>query len=474
MKYYKYIAFIIILLYINISVKEQYNTLYFMENVPQVWQENPANQPDYTWYMSFPILSSTAISVKNYGFKYNDLIHKGENEYKDSLIFDFKGLLDIAESKNYINTELNKELIAFGFGVKDMFFRFSMSNKTALRIEYPINLVRLIYEGNNTENFRGQSIPINFNTDLLNYNEFSLGMTKRITKNLHIGATIKMLFGTVAIQSEDFEVRLFTAQSGDSINLSTNLNINTNLPFETTNKEDSEFIDPEKIKLKDFDAAKDFGFTKNTGFAFDIGAIYELNKEVTLYASLIDVGRITWKNHAGNFTAKDEFPFKGFDLGNPTDDSDRLIYFDELGDSLSQLSNIKYETKNFSTALPTKIIFAGKYQLNNEISFGAYSKTKIFAGNVQQAFTLSANTRFFKWLGAGISYSIMNKRFDNLGFGLSINSKPLQIFIATDNIAGMFVPHKKYSASIIFGINVIFGKRFMPEIQPPQPSVNKT
>ena len=59
-------------------------------------------------------------------------------------------------------------------------------------------------------------------------------------------------------------------------------------------------------------------------------------------------------------------------------------------------------------------------------------------------------------LSASVSYSIMNRGFANIGFGVALN-RPGQTISATDNIYCLFDPEGTRNVNVHLGINFIFG-----------------
>jgi len=57
-------------------------------------------------------------------------------------------------------------------------------------------------------------------------------------------------------------------------------------------------------------------------------------------------------------------------------------------------------------------------------------------------------------LGVIGSYTIINRSYTNIGAGVYYNYAPVQVYLVTDNIVGLFVPDAVKYANVHFGINL--------------------
>ena len=90
----------------------------------------------------------------------------------------------------------------------------------------------------------------------------------------------------------------------------------------------------------------------------------------------------------------------------------------------------------------------------------------MFKGRLREQLTISANFYPIKEIAGSLSWSIMNRTFNNFGIGLSFNPGPFNLYIISDNIpltfaveqsSGAPIPYKARTANIRFGINFVFG-----------------
>ncbi|NTW32787.1 MAG: hypothetical protein HGB12_09205, partial [Bacteroidetes bacterium] len=88
---------------------------------------------------------------------------------------------------------------------------------------------------------------------------------------------------------------------------------------------------------------------------------------------------------------------------------------------------------------------------------GLLIRNEFFNKSIHPSLTLSYNKWFFKALSASASYSIMNRGFANIGFGLALNTGFFQTYFVTDNLFCFFNPKGTRNVNMHFGINFIFG-----------------
>ena len=82
---------------------------------------------------------------------------------------------------------------------------------------------------------------------------------------------------------------------------------------------------------------------------------------------------------------------------------------------------------------------------------------EILDGTIHPSATVSYNKWFFNMLSASISYSVENRSYTNVGFGMALNLGSFQIYAVTDNFYCLIDPEGTKTININFGMNFIFG-----------------
>jgi hypothetical protein len=430
-------------------------TLYYMDRLPQITTMNPAAQPECNFYLGLPGISGINLNIGNNSLNYEDIIF--DSPVNDSLITflhpdaNVDDFLNNLKEDNNLFTELSANLLSFGFRAGESYIHFGIMEKSELYFSYPKDLASLLLKGN--KQFAGTSAQFgNFAMTSNNYIEYSLGFSRKVFDNLSIGFKAKYLNGLASLRSEDFNLELYTSESGDSMSLSTDIELQATAPV-TITTDSMGYVD--EINDRDISVSDAFA---NPGFAFDIGAVYQPMDELTLSASLVDLGFISYGNFTHNYRIEGQYGFTGIDVSSQFDDSDTESNMgEELIDSLKESINMTYSEDAFFAPLGPKIYIGGRYHLTEKVDFGLLSRTRFFNGNVQQSFTLSANTRPIRGISLSASYSIMNGAYNNLGLGLALRLGPFQLYTMSDMFSAGMWPQKTQSFNMRFGLNFVIG-----------------
>lgn len=431
----------------------QVSTLYFMDGIHQSSYINPAYQNNCNGFLTLPGVGGLRFEGANTGFDFNDLIHLGTGAYADSLIIDFQNVKGKLAKSNAMFVETQIPILGIGFWVRNTYITFDISNRTKARITYPESLIK-ITEGN--ANYIGADNPIEidgFGPNAINYNEFALGFSRQLTHRLIIGGKLKFLAGNMSVESRKSNIKLNTEPDSYDMTLQTDLRLNVSAPLKYTYNEKGDISGAE---FDDSNIASSIISTNNLGVALDMGASYQFNDELKLYASVTDLGFINWRSNTSNLSQQGSFVFSGFSLDSVWTNSD----YDEaaeLADSLSEFFTFTETETKFTTWLNTNVFLGATYELTNFMNVGLLSKTFFYNRKIHQAFTLSANFKPAKWFTGSLSYSIMNREYKNIGLGLGLKAGPVQFYLLTDYLNAIFWPKNSKAFGMQFGFNFYFG-----------------
>ena len=302
----------------------------------------------------------------------------------------------------------------------------------------------------------------NIGIEAVGFLEFAAGVSHKINDQLTLGYRGKILFGHANISTRKMDLKLITDVDWT---VRSKFDLNATLPaidIPTDSAGDFQFDDidtQENLNTSDYFKMA----TGNKGLAVDLGIHYKPIDNLTLSASLLDVGFIRWRNNTYNITQDVEYIYEGIDLDVANIDS---TVFDNFTDSLKNTFVFSNTQDPYTSFLGTKLYVGGKYQIIEEISVGLLSRTEIFKGRIREQLTLSANFYPIKEIAASLNYSIMNKTFNNFGFGISFKPGPFNIYFISDNIpltfaveqsSGVPIPHKSRTLNFRFGFNLVFG-----------------
>ncbi len=429
----------------------QQNILYFMNGIQQSNELNPAIQNDSKVFVAFPGLSNINLNFAHTGFTYNDLFRPGSGLKKDSLIIDIDNVKGKLKKNNYIVPEFNVTLFGFGFWVKENYFSFSLSSKLKSYFAYPKSLMTLA-EGNG--NNIGEDNPLrveNFGPHAIAYSELAFGMSRQIDDKLTVGGKMKILLGHLAVTTKKTDIALYTAEEEKNyaLRLETDFDVSVAGAMKVT-KDKEGYVEDVEIDEENIFSMK------NKGIAFDLGATYQLNDKIKLYASITDLGYIKWKKDTHKFYQKGKFNFEGVEVNPIYDDVDNIG--EDLKDSIENYLQFEENSDKFTTWLGTNIYLGGTYELTKGINLGVLSKTYFYNKKPHQGLILSANFTPVKWFSGTLSYSMINRSYSNIGLGMGVRLGGMQIYMLTDYMTGLKLKKAK-SMGFQLGVNLYFGKK---------------
>jgi hypothetical protein len=293
------------------------------------------------------------------------------------------------------------------------------------------------------------------------YGEAALGFAREITSKLKLGVRLKYLYGVAAINSQNSKVTLSTDPV--SYALTAVSDIHVDYAYSTNNNNNNNKFDPR-------------GMTKNPGFAFDFGADYKVNEKLSINASILDVGSITWNEKVSNFVStvpNNSFTFNGIainNLFNKTGSNDST--FNHLLDTLKNKFNVDETHKSFKTSLVKRLNIGASYQLSRKDLAGIIVRNEFFAGSYNPSVTLSLNHQFGRILSGTISYSYIDRSYTNVGAGFAANLGPFQLYAVVDNVIAPMELKTTQTINAQVGLNLVFGnmlkKRRNTEMETPK------
>jgi hypothetical protein len=312
-------------------------------------------------------------------------------------------------------------------------------------------LISLAWKGNgqyigNTADFSGIGV------DATHYREYAIGYARDITDKIVIGGRLKYLQGLSNISTKRSTIKYSINGEDFAYTAQTDILVNCSLPEEVWDTSHNN-------NNSGFDVGKYLMNSQNKGYGIDLGGSYKLNDKFSFGASVLDLGYIHWKSGVKNYSSNVEsFTFDGIDVSQfiGKNDSATTAYINHFTDSISDIFKIK-ETKNsYSTPLTTKVLLTGIYSLTPKDKVGLLVSSEFYKG-IHPALTVSYNKMFFNMLSTSVSYSIINRSYMNLGFGMALNLGPFQSYILTDNFYCFLSPESTRNVNVHFGLNYIFG-----------------
>ena len=473
------------------------NPLYFMSNVPQSNRINPAYQPNCGFYLGMPFLAPMKLQFSSSSLGVNDLIFPSK-AVNDSLITPFHPLADstvkdaflsnLRSSKNNLTTDIGLTMFSLGKRIKKSFISLDAVMRTEFAYNYSGGLFQFAMNGiNNADN----SIDLSgAGFDFTIYTETGVGFSRKdfILPNLDIGIRGKVMFGMANVSTRESELEIVSSM--DSLYLHLNMEVAAStvpILVDLSNYEpDLENLEPPPLGIEDMQfgsidqikqsASEIFGgiLKSNVGFGLDVGASYRPIPQLQVSASLIDLGYIKWNNNASaklNF----DYNFQGVEISSEEiqkiiDNGTEEIFTsiaEELIDSLISPKTIDIgAAPSYRSMMTPKLFVGASFYPIQKIGFGLLSRTDFLKDHVSQQFTGSVNMTTGRHINLTLSYSYMQRKFNNIGAGISLVARPFNLYLISDNIisAGyrLLEPENIYlmearSINLWFGMNITFG-----------------
>ena len=424
---------IIVCMTINANAQQE-ATLYFMSYVPQSSYLNPAFIPKQKLSIGIPG-SSVFVQYGNNGFSYTDFVSKQGGV----VTADLDKLYGSLKDKNYIVNATQADLLRVNFRLTPkLFFLINATAKSYSSVMLPKELAGILLKG--TTPLVASSSSFALEGESTTYGELGVGAAYQVNPKLSVGGRVKFLTGIVSGSTESARGNI-ALDNNYSVTLSADANIRTS-------------------GIKNIENGKISDYLKNSGLSFDLGGTYRLLKNLTLSASVLDIGSISWQNDLNAYSLdsrKANYTFKGIDLQKVLDGDDN--YLTAEGDSLKKHFTFKETTTaGYSTLLPAKAYLGGRYNLKERLSVCALLFTEQYRGRFLPGFSASLQKDFGRWVSTSVSYSVINGIFNNIGGGLSLNLAPVQLYFVGDNLlSAPFSINSIQNFNLRFGLNLIFG-----------------
>ncbi len=466
MKTIKTLIILAILLGTYSAQAQQDLTLYYMDYVPQKQYLNPAFKPNASVNIGLPVVSSVYFNHINTVFTPKNLFETNGNT-TTLAIDNFKTKI---RNNNYVGVNLKVDLLSFGFKVKKNYFSFNVTENVFARANFSRGFLELPLYGNADFDHHGGVIDMkNTGVNFTHYREFGLGWQREISDKLSLGAKAKFLAGKSNVWTRRNTFKLETNPDDYNWNVSGEFDVRTS------------GLDSNSAINNNDETGYLFN-NKNKGFAIDLGGTYQLTEKINLNASIIDLGFIRWKSDNFNASTNDaNFQFTGLDLTEFIYAPDS-VSSDSIDAAVERLrtaaeNELGYSENNdaYTKMLMARIHLGGTYQLYDGKYTGGKAgiliQSEFYNRKLRPSLTLSYNQSVGRWLNASVSYSMVNRGYNNVGLGVSANLGPVQLYAAADNILATRLtsfndngstqfayPTNSTTTHVHVGLNLTFGR----------------
>ena len=449
----KLIGVFFIMLVCTLSANAQFlRTSYFMEGTHYRQQLNPALTPT-KGYFNLPVIGAVNATVGSTSLGYQDIIDiidDGDDFYTKP---DFMNRL---KDNNKLNVNFSTEILSAGWYKGKNFWSFNIGLRTDIGANLTKNMFTFLNEMETVEeNWRNSNYDISGQQLNINaYTEIGLGLSRQINSRLTVGARVKALLGIgnmelklnrVAMSanlpsdqqinqwsSESYWNSMTPSQAAQAAqelkdkfnNYHANLTVGAELKSSFKGLELQEEEGKDYVTDFDFDSGK-LGIA-GYGFGIDLGASYKILDNLTVSASVLDLGFISWSKSSTKIASANPDPIdiKGSTYANMVDPNnpntvmnavnqlqndaqgymDRVTNGDVLDYDMLQLEVSDAKESRKSRLASTLVLGAEYGFFNNKLAVGVLSTTRFVQPDALTELTFSANYRPKSWFNVALSY----------------------------------------------------------------------
>ena len=497
----KLIGVFFIMLVCTLSANAQFlRTSYFMEGTHYRQQLNPALTPT-KGYFNLPVIGAVNATVGSTSLGYQDIIDiidDGDDFYTKP---DFMNRL---KDNNKLNVNFSTEILSAGWYKGKNFWSFNIGLRTDIGANLTKNMFTFLNEMETVEeNWRNSNYDISGQQLNINaYTEIGLGLSRQINSRMTVGARVKALLGIgnmelklniVAMSanlpsdqqinqwsSESYWNSMTPSQAAQAAqelkdkfnNYHANLTVGAELKSSFKGLELQEEEGKDYVTDFDFDSGK-LGIA-GYGFGIDLGASYKILDNLTVSASVLDLGFISWSKSSTKIASANPDPIdiKGSTYANMVDPNnpntvmnavnqlqndaqgymDRVTNGDVLDYDMLQLEVSDAKESRKSRLASTLVLGAEYGFFNNKLAVGVLSTTRFVQPDALTELTFSANYRPKSWFNVALSYSAIQSAGKSFGLGLKLGP----LFVGTDY---MFLGKNSNSVNGFVGVSIPLGGR---------------
>ena len=465
--------FLIIYLLLGLSevVCQNKQLLYNWEVTPQTLMLNPGSLVTSQFHAGVPLASGFHLNVGSSGVSVFDVFAD------DGVAINTKITTTISRltSRDFFTVNQQLDVLNFGWlskGFEPMYFSGGMYQELDAIAYFPKDFAILAWEGN--RDYIGKAYDFNdisARLDLLTV--FHFGVNKQVSKKLTAGVRLKLYSSLMSVSSTRNKGAFKTTVREGSANIYEHTVTDLDVEVNTSGFISLDGLEQSQVSKKLLGRALLGG---NLGLGIDAGITYQFDNELSLTASVLDLGAIFHTKDTERYRARGNYTLNGIELVFPelVNGEPAIPYYDNLEDDIAREIPVDTLNTGYTQLRPTKINAGLHYDFgrfvgdnggcnckNNgtkkkQISQAGVQYYSIFRPRgLQLAGTLYYTRRFGNTLSIKTTYTIDSYSAKNIGAGMFLNIAGVNLFLAADNLLQMSNLAKANSVSLQLGLNYI-------------------
>lgn len=450
---------ILLMLFTVVLTSQNKQILYGFDNIPQTLLLNPGAKTNYKYHVGVPLLSGISVQANMSGFTIADLFRNDNVDFNTKL----DNVLNQLDNNDYIALNTQVEIINAGYQMNDKdYLSVGFYTEVDAFSTIPRDFLELLRDGN-APNLNRSFLFSRFSTKADVLGVLHAGISRKINERFTAGVRLKIYSGSLNVLTNDnqgsFTTRLGTNGIYEHTLSGLDLAGYSSGFYGSENEFDIEVSD---VLSKTF-------LGPNLGLGIDIGFTYQMDEQTEFSASLLDIGFINYSDQLRNGTVTGDYVFSGiefqYDGSNPN-------YWQDLNDDISASVPRSENKESYSVMRPMKFNAAlhhyfGKSRREescSDISYHSYYDNAVGAQlysvirpiGPQFAFTGFYQRKFSEKLSSRVTYTVDDFSYTNFGIGISAHIWKVNLYGAVDNIFNLSDIADANSASVQFGINILF------------------
>ena len=476
----KRLAYLAVILFSSFGMAQNMQILYDFDRLPQTLMLNPGSEVDFYRHLGVPLFSNLyfQFGASNPNVSYNSVV-EGTNSFNERLT-NLYAQNPKADDVYVINQQW--ELFNYGWRLDDPRFYVSIGIYQEANAfgTHPEELVDLFFKGNDQD---GDGLPET--EDPFRVSQFTAlgeavgvwhaGVNVALDDRLTVGGRFKLYSGALSMKSESNRGTYSLSERGlghEHVFSGVNTAVNT-----------SGLIDEngDRVIEGPNELISGFVFTAgNIGLGIDLGFTYETRENITLSASVLDLGFVSYSNEVTTYQIKEDFTIEDDPFFPP--EGGEVDYWNGLWEEYNEaglLDAIDTLSSTYTQIRPARVYGSVKktlerrnrknpvfrnvwgqdkdaYKRTLETSYGLQLFSEFRPTTVMWGVTGFYSREFTDALAAKITYTVDRYSFSNIGIGFSARINRFNVFIAADNLLALPQAMDSNYQSLQLGMNFIF------------------
>lgn len=394
-------------------------------------------------------LPSTNLMLVHDGFTFNDLVQPVPGQPDSSYLAIDQFVSQLGENGTF-KAEARADWLSLAIGGKRVRILAGISNRSLSEFSYPVDLLRLAWNGNAPYLDETLELAPAFRT--MNWLEAGVGAQVGIGKRITVAGRVKYLGGLLYASSTSSQADMTTASDGYDITFDVDYQVEMSWPgVSQINWASLESIQNSQPQINVT------GLGNNRGIGGDLGITFRPTSTIEIGASALDLGQIVWRDNTTTLSVKGDFTFSGINV-SPFFKGDS-VGVTALADSLLSGFSFLENDEPIRTALPTRYVIHGAWEPLNWLRLQTAIQAQQFLGRPDLSWALGAQLKAGKWLDFGASYMYRPDARSLIGVQSSLKLGPVVLYAMSDHAISLLDWKNSRMIHVRFGMNFQIGSQ---------------